>query len=72
MVLQSEWGIQGGRLVGRSQGYLFISLSFPTLSSYGQERKGFRLTRRPASGRKPVQFMDVSEPIRPAGLTSSI
>lgn len=42
-----------------------MSLCFPALSSYRQEREGFLPTHGTASGRKPVQFMDVSEPTGP-------
>lgn len=66
VLLRGKLGIQGARVVGERSGYLFISLGFSALSSYRQEREGFLpTTRNPATGRKPVQFLDVSEPTGP-------
>lgn len=58
-MLWGESGAQEGR--GRGEDYPLTSPDFSALSSYRQEREGFLPSHPPAPGRKPVEFLDVSD-----------
>lgn len=64
---QSQWELWGkfgaqGEVARAQEDPLICTSHFPALYSYRQELEGFLPSQGAAPGRKPDQFMDVSDP----------
>ena len=57
--MEEEMGAQGDKV--RGQDYPLTGPYVSAFSSYRQEREGFLPSHPPAPGRKPIEFMDVSD-----------